>query len=162
MVKEIEGANALAKKDLSAFQSFVHELEQDNEGSHAKVGMKLPEKKENDVDEDYEQALFKVLIRIFEKMFKELKGRREDIYLEIQKKMSQEKMPLFGIIQVIMSVWIEAINRVLKEREQKQVPTECYITDLVRGKCMFASIEKVQAAAERVIKMCKERKYEVA
>lgn len=74
--------NALAKTDLPSFRSLVFSLEKTNEGSHAKVGMKLPDQSD-DSDIEYQHAMFKVLIRIFEKMFKELKEQRKKLFDQI-------------------------------------------------------------------------------
>lgn len=40
----------------------------------------------------------------------------------------------------MMSKWVGYIDEGLKERSENKVPTECFITDLVRGKCMFKSL----------------------
>lgn len=46
-------------------------------------------------------------------------------------------MPIQQIIIVMMNKWISYIDEALKDRHEHKVATECFITDLVRGKCMF-------------------------
>jgi len=43
-----------------------------------------------------------------------------------------------------MNIWIENINKILIDRQSQNIPTPCYISDLVRGKCMFQSVQAVQ------------------
>lgn len=39
--------------------------------------------------------------------------------------------------------------------------TECYITDLVRGKCMFQSVDDIKEAVNGVIELCKAKGYQI-
>jgi hypothetical protein len=39
-----------------------------------------------------------------------------------------------------MNTWIDYINLILQDRKNNGIKTECFISDLVRGKCMFESI----------------------
>ena len=67
VVLEIEKINLRAMNDLQPFKEFVYTIEKNFKGNHAKVGMKLPSKPEKGSDgekEEYQQKLFKVLIRI--------------------------------------------------------------------------------------------------
>lgn len=75
-MKEIEKAHQRAKEDLEPFREFVYTIERQFKGSHAKVGMKLPSPGSKEQHEQYQQQMFKVLIRIFEKMFRELANER--------------------------------------------------------------------------------------
>ena len=60
-----------------------------------------------------------------------------------------------------MNTWIDHINSILKYRKANGIKTECYITDLVRGKCMFDSVQSIKKAANYVVQVCKEKGYEI-
>ena len=55
----------------------------------------------------YQQSLFKVLMRIFEKMFKEISKKKAELLQTIDKKIpSGKKLPLYEVNRIIMSTWI--------------------------------------------------------
>lgn len=68
-------------------------------------------------------------------------------------------MPIQQIIIVMMNKWISYIDEALKDRHEHKVATECFITDLVRGKCMFKDTIGIKEAVCMVIKICKEKSY---
>ncbi len=45
-----------------------------------------------------------------------------------------------------MEVWTKEITEILVERGKEQIETTCAISDLVRGKIMFNSIEDLAKA----------------
>jgi hypothetical protein len=45
-----------------------------------------------------------------------------------------------------MEVWIRNINDILFRRDYNKIPLQCFVSDLVRGKCMFTSHAAVQKA----------------
>jgi len=59
-----------------------------------------------------------------------------------------------AIVLAIMKVWIEEINSILKTRKEMKIPTRCFVSDLIRGKCLFNSISDIAAASEMIIKEC--------
>jgi predicted transcriptional regulator len=49
----------------------------------------------------------------------------------------------------------------LSNRQKNAIVTECNISDLVRGKCMFNRVEDIAKAVEASDWICKERGYEI-
>ena len=51
----------------------------------------------------------------------------------------------------MMDKWMSYIDSALKQRSKDKIPTTCFITDLVRGKCMFKSVKDIRKAVDNVI-----------
>lgn len=56
------------------------------------------------------------------------------------------EITLMNIVHEIMDVWTKEITLILAEREQKHIETTCGISDLVRGKIMFNTVEDLAKA----------------
>jgi len=61
----------------------------------------------------------------------------------------------------MMNKWISYIDNVLKDRKNQDDPTECYITDLVRGKIMFTNTTDIRKAVDQVIQICSDNNYAI-
>jgi hypothetical protein len=42
---------------------------------------------------------------------------------------------------------------------KKKVPTQCFISDLIRGKCYFHNIKDIQAAIVKIEEVCLKKGY---
>lgn len=82
----------------------------------------------------------------------------QEIEAKIEK---EENAPMIKIVKIIMEVWISKIDLILKKRKKDKIPTECYLSDLVRGKCIFKTPEQIKTACEFLIKLCAEEGYEI-
>jgi hypothetical protein len=60
-----------------------------------------------------------------------------------------------------MDVWTNEITLILKEREQAKVETTCGISDLLRGKVMFNSVEDLAKAIDACDKLCLLKGYKI-
>jgi hypothetical protein len=78
---------------------------------------------------------------------------------ELRKK--GKAVTLLNIVHEIMEVWTKEITIILAERQAKQVETTCGISDLVRGKIMFNSVDDLAKAIDACDKLCHLRGYEV-
>jgi len=58
-----------------------------------------------------------------------------------------------------METWTNEITHILAERQKNKIVTECNISDLVRGKCMFNKVEDIALAVTAADRICKERGY---
>ncbi len=97
----------------------------------------------------FQQRTFKVMMRIFEKMFKELgeDWQRGYIFMGIEQLVGyQTTRAIHNILPKYMEVWIRNINDILFRRDYNKIPLQCFVSDLVRGKCMFTSHAAVQKA----------------
>jgi len=80
-------------------------------------------------------------------MFKEIKGRRNDLISKLDKNISSGiPNTLQSVLHEIVKVWTDEIDIILTNRMNKKIPTPCYISDLIRGKCYFQNIKDIQAA----------------
>ena len=118
--------------------------------------MKLPKRAEQQ---------FKVILRILEKMFKkEIDAARvRSIISKIdgQLKAKGKSVTLVSIVHEIMDVWTKEITLILEERTRSQTETTCGISDLVRGKIMFNSVEELGQAVEACDRMCHAKGYQI-
>lgn len=98
---EIEKVNEKAKLVLPSFKEMLYKVSYENKGDHAKCGLKLPEDK---------GSLFRVLIRIMEKMFKKEfsdKNRQVKIMEKVEKELeTNRKSSMQDVVLAIMHVWI--------------------------------------------------------
>lgn len=103
--------------------------------------MKLPKRAEQQ---------FKVILRILEKMFKKEidSARVRTIISKIDKQLKAggNKISLVNIVHEIMDVWTKEITLILEERTKNQTETTCGISDLIRGKIMFNSVDDLAKA----------------
>ena len=108
---------------------------------------------------------FKVILRILEKMFKkEIDAARVNKIIQtiddnLKKKGSS--VTLLNIVTEIMEVWTKEITGILQERSKKQIETTCAISDLLRGKVMFNSVEDLANAIDACDKLCHLRGYQI-
>ena len=118
--------------------------------------MKLPKRAEQQ---------FKVILHILEKMFKkEIDAARvRSIISKIdgQLKAKGKSVTLVSIVHEIMDVWTKEITLILEERTRSQTETTCGISDLVRGKIMFNSVEELGQAVEACDRMCHAKGYQI-
>lgn len=122
---------------------MIYRISAECGGYHSKANLKLPEK---------ENERFKVYIRVMEKMFKEVKARKAAIVDKIDQKITNgKKVSMQAVMEYLVEVWTEEISDILKARSEGRVPTVCNITDFVRGKSMFKSVQHIEAAANRLI-----------
>jgi hypothetical protein len=108
---------------------------------------------------------FKVILRILEKMFKkELNEERvKSIITKIDKQLREnsKKVTLINIVHDIMDVWTKEITLILKEREKNKIETTCSISDLLRGKLMFDTLEDLGKAVKACDKLCHLKGYTI-
>lgn len=143
LVKEIENIQEACKKVLPKFKEYVYRVSSEEGGYNSKANLKLP---------DHPAGRFKVYIRIMEKMFKEIASRKEPIIQIIENKMASIKSSnMQTVISLLVETWTAEISTILTERKEKKIPTQCFISDLVRGKAMFRSVEDIQRLANRII-----------
>ena len=121
--------------------------------------MKLPK------DERYQ---FKVLLRIFEKMFKqemtETKVNQMISKIDGSVKVSSETTKQFRIIDVMHMIrenWTKEITEIVRARKKAQKETKFEVSDLLRGKIMFESLDHIKKAVEKVDNVCYENNYQV-
>ena len=81
--------------------------------------------------------------------------------IEKQLRAGGKKITLLTIVHEIMDVWTQEITLILKERTANKVETTCAISDLVRGKIMFDSIEDLRKAIDACDKLCHLRGYQI-
>lgn len=90
---------------MPKFKEIIYKVSSECGGYHSKANLKLPEK-END--------RFKVYIRVMEKMFKEVKARKEAIVDKIDQRLTKGSG---GGMQAVMGhlveVWTEEISAIL-------------------------------------------------
>ena len=90
-----------------------------------------------------EKDQFKVILRIFQKMFKKelTQERVRSIIGKIDESLTTKKQKdqfsLIDMVRTIMETWTAEITQILTARKQQKVQTKCEISDLLRGKVMF-------------------------
>lgn len=85
-----------------------------------------------------------------EKMFPEIKARKNAIIIQAEAKLELiGKANMQTVMSTILEVWITNINDILTHRGGK---AQYYITDLVRGKCMFKNLLGIKKAVNAVIR----------
>ena len=70
-------------------------------------------------------------------------------------------MKLVTVVRSIIEVWTGEITNILQERKKTKVPTECTISDMVRGKIIFRNVEDLFEAVEKTDELCKNNGYTV-
>lgn len=60
-----------------------------------------------------------------------------------------------------MDVWTKEITLILQQREKNKLETTCTISDLLRGKLMFNTVEDVAKAVDACDKMCHLKGYNI-
>lgn len=120
---------------------FVEGIRKRSNGIPYGVNMKLPKRAEQQ---------FKVILRILEKMFKKeidtTRVRTIISKIDKQLKAGGKNVSLVNIVHEIMDVWTKEITLILEERTKNQTETTCGISDLVRGKIMFNSVDDLAKA----------------
>jgi hypothetical protein len=156
LYSEIDKVNKQAEESLPEFKEFVEGVMKRSNGIPYGVNMKLPK--------DTTQQ-FKVILRILEKMFKKeineecVKSIISKIDAELRKK--GDTVTLLNVVHEIMEVWTKEITEILVERGKKQIETTCAISDLLRGKIMFDTVEDLGKAVEACDRLCHLRGYEI-
>ena len=102
------------------------------------------------------------MIRIAEKLFKELKDCREEFLTLVQNNISNESnINLKNLTSIYLSNWREYITSLLQKRIQARQETVNHIYDFVRAKAMFKNVADIEYAAKRLLAQCKETGYRV-
>lgn len=122
--------------------------------------MKLPK------DERFQ---FKVILRIFEKMFKKELTREKveqiiskiDTQIEKKQKESKTHIEVGDVVRGVMDSWTEEITKIVKERKKNKIETRCEVSDFLRAKVMYNSFDHLKKAIDAVDKMCKEKDYKI-
>jgi hypothetical protein len=84
------------------------------------------------------------------------RDRVKVIIQKIDDKLKQDKIvTLVTVVHEIMQAWTDDITLILTDRKKNKIVTECGITDLVRGKCMFTRIEEIKKAVSVADTLCK-------
>jgi hypothetical protein len=121
---------------LSEFIEFVEAVRKRSNGIPYGVNMKLPKRADQH---------FKVILRILEKMFKKETNeeRVKSIISKIDKQVrsGSNLITLGNIVHEIMDVWTKEITLILQDRAKNKTETTCGISDLLRGKIMFETVE---------------------
>jgi hypothetical protein len=81
--------------------------------------------------------------------------------IDTQLRKDKKNITLINIVHQIMDVWTNEITLILKEREQAKVETTCGISDLLRGKVMFNSVEDLAKAIDACDKLCLLKGYKI-
>ena len=76
-------------------------------------------------------------------------------------KVKSSSVTLFNIVHEIMDVWTKEITDILRERSEKQIETTCTISDLLRGKIMFNTVDDLAKAIDACDKLCHLRGYQI-
>jgi hypothetical protein len=156
LYSEIDKVNKLAEKSLPEFIEFVESVRKRSNGIPYGVNMKLPKRADQQ---------FKVILRILEKMFKKEinEDRVKSIISKIdnQLKAGGNTITLINIVHEIMDVWTNEITLILQERSKSQTETTCGISDLLRGKIMFNTVEDLAKAIDACDKICQLKGYEI-
>ena len=156
LYSEIVKVNKLAEESLQEYIEFVDEVRNRSNGIPYGVNMKLP----NRADQQ-----FKVILRILEKMFKKEidSARVNKIIQTIDNNLTvkSSSVTLFNIVHEIMDVWTKEITDILRERSEKQIETTCTISDLLRGKIMFNTVDDLAKAIDACDKLCHLRGYQI-
>jgi hypothetical protein len=156
LYSEIVKVNVVAEQSLAEFVDFVEAVGGRSNGIVYGVNMKMPKR---------EDQQFKVILRILEKMFK--KEINEERVKSIISKIDQQlkargdAITLLNIVHEIMDVWTYEITRILQVRARNKTETTCGISDLLRGKLMFNTVEDLAKAIDACDKLCKLRGYKV-
>ena len=118
-----------------------------------------------------ERHQFKVILRIFEKMFKKelTEDRVKEIIAKIDKKIEekQEKLKssknieLGDVVHDIIETWTGEITEIVRQRKVDQVETKCEVSDLLRAKIMYESVDHLKKAIDGVDEMCNKKGYKM-
>ena len=65
------------------------------------------------------------------------------------------------VMHQIRNNWTEEINSVVKKRREKKIETKFEVSDLLRAKIMFDSVDHLRKSIEGVDQFCYENKFEV-
>jgi hypothetical protein len=157
LYSEIDRVNSLAEQSLADFKELVEAVQKRSKGVMYGVNMKMPKRADQQ---------FKVILRILEKMFKkEINAERvASIISKIDARLragDSGKITLLNIVHEIMDVWTKEITLILKEREKNKEETACGISDLLRGKLMFNTVEDLAKAVDACDKLCQLKGYAV-
>lgn len=119
-------------KNLDSFRHLVKENCEKNDGYRLKMGVKIKERTQT-----------KALVRIKEKMLADVFGavKVEDI---LSSKVSPEKSAsssrLSAHVEEEKKIFQQKMNKIFDNLEK---PLQFKVSDMLRGKCMFASVQKI-------------------
>ena len=65
------------------------------------------------------------------------------------------------IVCTIMKTWTSEITNIVQERKKDKIETKFEVSDLLRAKVMFKSLDYLKMAVEAVDNLCKEKKYPI-
>ena len=65
------------------------------------------------------------------------------------------------IVSTIMKTWTSEITNIVQERKKDKIETKFEVSDLLRAKVMFKSLDYLKMAVEAVDNLCKEKKYPI-
>lgn len=65
------------------------------------------------------------------------------------------------VIHEIMNVWIKEITDIVVQRKRKYIETKCEVSDLLRAKIMYDTVDHLRDAIEAVDEMCFLRGYQI-
>jgi threonine dehydrogenase-like Zn-dependent dehydrogenase len=156
LYSEIYKVNKLAEESLVEFKEFVEAVRVRSSGTLYGVCMKMPKRADQQ---------FKVILRILEKMFK--KEINEERVRSIISKIDQQvrkggnAINMGNIVHEIMDVWTKEITLILQDRAKNKTETTCAISDLLRGKIMFESVEDLAKAIDACDNLCKLKGYKI-
>ena len=141
--------NKKAEESLKEFAELVENVRSRSNGILYGVNMKLPKRADQQ---------FKVILRILEKMFKnEINKERVSLIIsKIDKELTikANALTLINIVHEIIEVWTKEITIILQERKEKKIETTCAISDLLRGKIMFNTVDDLAKAIHACDKLC--------
>lgn len=89
----------------------------------------------------------------------------ENIDEALKKKVTEtgnsKNIGLGDIVPVIMETWTKEITKILTKRREEKKKTVCEVSDLLRAKVMFDSLDHLKKAISIVNDICNAKGYEV-
>ena len=62
---------------------------------------------------------------------------------------------MIDVIKIFMDTWTSELTAMVQARKRNQVETKFEISDLLRGKLLFTSVDKIKMAVKAIDDICK-------
>lgn len=141
---------ALARKAESVypqFRDFVQEICL-QKGHGFKSGLKFPQQADQVLEA-------KIMIRVAEKLFKELKDSRAELLQKVTASLVlEESVTAKQLTVCFLRAWREIIEAALEARIRNKEKTVCRIYDFVRAKCKFQAVADLESTGNMLVAEC--------
>jgi hypothetical protein len=85
----------------------------------------------------------------------------DDALMEKQKGENTKSVSVGEVVHEVMDVWIKEITEMVNDRKTKKIETKCEVSDLLRAKIMYTSLDHLKKAINAVDEMCERKCYKV-